>query len=420
MNHINKLCTEIRDFLTMISKDEPLSVDLRSSLAIKTYGNQTYCLVENELTKYNEIISNILRYSNYNARFCRNFIESKLDNLISEVITDETRIKELVQNLFDILDESQFANSVYLPINGIKSTISPLQLGPYIFIQNPENTIEQDLLSQIESLFPSSKTGVASQIKMNIMEEYSGKFVLELAVDADSSKAVELAILKGNIILNILKLYLPCHILVNNLIDCAIGGRPLNYVDKWLIIDRKNNSLHFSSSMRGSILPLELNETNVELIRQGKIEKILSLVGSHKKNKFEEALLRAIDWYIDAGSKVRKSDKLLSLAICLECVMTAKGSGAIKDSITENVAVLLGGNLVDRKNTKAALNKLFAERNKIAHGSSLNEAEENLLKYFELVRGVILELVDFIGEVDSLEDIHSKFEDQRLSPKNIE
>lgn len=417
MKEINKICTQIRNFLTLISRDEPLSFDLTSNMALKTYGNQNFCLVEGNLDIYNEIVSNILQYKENRKRFCKKFIEFKLDNLIPDLMKLETKIDELVKNFLDDLDKTHFSNKVYLPINGIKSKISPLQLGSYKFSQNPESTIEPNLLSQIDSLLQSLPPGIAPPIRKGIMEEYSGKFVLELVVDADSSKAVELAVLKGNVILNILKLYLPGHIMVKNSINWAVGGRPLTYIDRSLVIDPQNNSFNFSSSVQGSIFPLQLDEKNVEHIRHYKIDKILTLVESQKKNKFEEALLRAIDWYVDACSKERICDKILSLAICIECIMTSKGGAAIKDSITENVAVLVGGNLAGIKDTKATLNKLYAERNKIAHGSSLNETEENLLKYFLLVREVIFRLVDYIGMVDTLDDIHSKLEDQRLSPK---
>lgn len=382
-------------------------------------GNEVFFFDQQMQVELRKIIHEIARYKQLGLRLSESYIEKEFDKSLANILSNRENIKNEVGTLLSRLVSLKFKSRVFLPISGIESKEEIFSLGPYQFIQNPPGWLSPMILSFLDQVKPKEATDEPIDQKRFveiIARNITGKLTLVVDIDVEPDKAVEIAKREGETIINILKLYLNPRHLVRNLSNLCLGGQPLNRVDSVLVFDTLNTSVVHQSRLVGAIEEIVLTQEIIDDFKNRGIDKLLQTIRTRTKSDFNDKLLRSILWYIEGSFKERQSDQILSLVVALECVMKPRSTMAIKDSIVENVAVLIGNDLAERKQIIKELKELIDLRNGVAHGSgTIDISEVKMAKFNNLVERLIFRLIDFIGKVKSMEEVHVELTDRRLS-----
>ena len=412
-NLIESFVIELTDYNSKQSSD-------KTSLALRQIGRQGFYFNREMEDHFSEIIEEIAKYQNLGLKLSNSFIEKEFINSLERILSDTESLKIGMEDLLKRLISLTFSSRVFLPISGLKSEMETFKLGPYQFLQNPPSYLSSEILSFLDQIKPKDVTGKPIEQKRFVelvSGNIPGKLTLVVDIDVEPDKAVEIATREGQTIVSILKLYLNPRHLVRNLSKLYLGGQPLNHVDSVLVFDTLNTGVRHQSRLVGAIEEIVLTQEIIDDFKRHGIDKLLQIIRTRTKNDFNDKLLRSILWYTEGCFKERQSDQILSLVVALECVMKPRSTMAIKDSIVENVAVLIGNDLVERKQIIKELKELIDLRNGVAHGSgTMDISDAKMTKFNNLVERLIFRLIDFIGKVKSMEEVHVELTNERLTP----
>lgn len=411
----------VESFISMLIEENSKKPSDNFPSGFRQIGNEGFYFNQLMQVEFRKIIHEIARYRQLGLKLSDSYIEKEFDNSLANILSNRENIKIELETLLSRLVSLKFKSRVFLPISGIETKEEIFSLGPYQFIQNPPGWLSPMILSFLDQVKPKEVTGEPIDQKRFveiIAGNITGKLTLVIDLDCEPSKATQMANNEGKTIINILKLYYNPRYLLHNLSNLYIGGQPLNYIDSILVFDVLNLGVSHKSQLIGAIQPLELTKSTIEKLQKNGIDQLLGLIRTNTKNDFNERLLRSIQWYIEGSFKERQYDQILSQVIALECIMKPRNTMGIKDSMLENVALLIGNNLEERKNIMKELKDLIDLRNEVSHGSKSKEITDDKLDRINgLVRSVIFRLIDFIGKMNSMDDLHTELTNKRLSVK---
>lgn len=408
----------VESFISILTEENGQDLSDNISFEIRQIGKLGFYFNQKMVVHFSEIIEGIAKYQNLGLKLSNSFIEKEFNKTLEKILSDTDSLKIEIEDLLKRLVSLNFKSRVFLPITGLKSEMETFKLGPYQFIQTPPGSLSPEILSFLDQLEPKEVTGkpidqkrFVELVSRNIL----GKLTLVVDIDVESDKAVEIANREGQTIINILKLYLNPRYLVRNLSNLHLGGHPLNHVDSVLVFDTLNKGVSHQSRLVGAIQEIVLTQDIIDDFKRHGIDKLLDIITTRNKIDFNDKLLRSILWYIEGSFKERQSDQILSLVVALECVMKPRSTMAIKDSIVENVAVLIGNDLAERKQIIKELKELIDLRNGVAHGSgTMDISDAKIAMFNNLVERVIFRLIDFIDKVKSMEEVHNELANRRL------
>lgn len=410
----------VESLLSMLSEENDQDLSENISFEIRQIGKLGFYFDQRMVIHFSAIIEEIAKYHKLGLRLSNSFIEKEFNKSLERIISDTDSLKIEIEDLLKKLVSLNFKSRVFLPITGLKSEMETFKLGPYQFIQNPPGSLSPEILSFLDQLEPKEVTGKPIDQKRFVelvSGNIPGKLTLVVDIDVEPDKAVEIANREGRTIINILKLYLNPRHLVRNLSNIYLGGQPLNHVDSLLVFDTLNTAVSSQSHLVGAIEEIVLNQKIIDGLKRLEIDKLMNIVSTRNKSDFNDKLLRSILWYIEGSFKERQTDQILSLVIALECVMKPRNTMGIKDSTVENVAVLIGSDLAERKKIIKELKELIDSRNGVAHGSgTMDISEAKMAKFNNLVKRMIFRLIDYIDKVKSMEEVHNDLTNRRLNP----
>ncbi|MEJ7838930.1 MAG: hypothetical protein WKF81_08945 [Thermomicrobiales bacterium] len=134
----------------------------------------------------------------------------------------------------------------------------------------------------------------------------------------------------------------------------------------------------------------------------------------------EDSLLLAVHWFASSQTQVELENRLLNLVTCLEALFGPRGGIAIKTSVAEATAIVVGSNLDERLDIKRFIVNAYDARSEISHGGKKAVSVALVSELRSICARVITTLVHWTTRLDTQVQLHSWLERQRLSGQSSE
>ena len=129
---------------------------------------------------------------------------------------------------------------------------------------------------------------------------------------------------------------------------------------------------------------LELNEVRMEQMRAFGLAPLINALNKTDadRTEFEAYLIRSMHWIADAERQERSENKITSYVTSIEMFFATKHEPLTRD-VTEGTAMMLGGDVANRKNIMKRMGDFYEMRSGVSHAGAATIDEDDV---FELKR----------------------------------
>lgn len=290
----------------------------------------------------------------------------KAFNLNISCTQDDLRIDEIINDLKQKITAKRISYLCCIPVCGMKDKGLPFSLGEVEFVVF-DAFIENKYRKNIENHTVQKELKLEA-FKEKIDRHFYGNIYALVSVnakDSDSAQVLSIKKLRGVIdILNFFSDLVPYNpnafiYLKGDMEPCCLESIILNQEDGGSYSIKINN-----------IGPLQKSEITKILELQENIgfDYIINLLNKNNLNKFEQALITAIQWAGRAVVANRREDSFLLFAIALESIILVDNPGnELSYRLRIRIAHLITNNLKDRHEVMNTVKEHYNLRSKLVH-----------------------------------------------------
>ena len=332
-------------------------------------------------------------------------------------ISEDLRISEILQDLKQKITAKRITYRCYIPICGISEGGLPLSIGQIEFI------VFDDLLvnnfQERVAKHPIEKEAKWEMLKNNIDTNFYKKVFSVVTVEAkDNESAQVIAIKKTRKILDILNFFSALVPYNPNAWAYLSGDSGSHWFETIILNENDGVSLNIGRKRLGSLQKLEIPRIIESDVKDNiGFSHINNLLKKNNLNKFEQALITAIQWIGRAVIANRREDAFLFYAIALESIVLVDNEKAeLSYRLRIRIAHLITSTPKNRKEVVNAVRELYNLRSKLVHDGKyqITDLELNSMKSIS-IRCIQRLCIDPIFQnITSPEDFSDWLEDQIL------
>lgn len=371
-----------------------------------------FSLANGALDLWDNIIKDLLIINRWNAKFSEKYLDKKLQEIMNKIIKDGDSRKalEYFNQLVDDYEQYSKIHILYLPLFGIEMVEKPIKLGNVVLKRMDDNSIEE-LESRIEKTVNQSlntdeeKQMFVEQENENLNKFLRNKVCAIIEVTAEPDRALEIAETEAERTIDLLRYAIPAIYSPSKNVAVGLQGE-YSYQTRYtpiFAIDGKSFSC--INSVVGPLFPLELSDTNVRHMRNIGVFTLGEIMEKKQPSKFEEELLKGIEWFSRAQTQSEPKNKLLNLITVLETFLTPGQNDPIQKSIAEGVAILLGKDAVGRKKIMKRIKEFYGARSKLSHGHSKEILDTDVRELSNIAGLLIMRLTELRNQFVSKNEL---------------
>jgi Apea-like HEPN len=391
---------------------------------ILTEGNFVLSIEQQE--KYNKMVQNLLQKDGFRDKYSEKFLKEKLDLIFinSLNVPEDTITRQAVSNMFSEFENFSTKNTVLIPIIGLEIPEKPIFLGSGK-LKRVDEAFFKSILRDFKKLILGTKNSEEDKnYYYKIMESSLRRIplnssVFELSVVAEPERAVEIAQIELGSIIDVIKFSIPLTQPDGWNVNIGLYGEIIHGVRDSYIISSDKQNFHLNQTRLGPLKNFVLDKITIQLMRKRGAFKILKLLQSppEKLTEIEESIIIATHWLADAQTQKRKENAFLSLAICLESLLSQdpeKSAISVSNSIAEGVSFLFTKSLDERKEAKRRVKDLYAKRSAVAHGrvSAIPDSDFNELK--QMAYSCVIKILSLTKKYKKRDELFAHIEDLRM------
>ena len=406
-------------------------------------------LDDTDIKEFNKAMDKIREDEFIRYNFTEKFIESKLEEIISEAFKlpqnkREQFIKNELQQLKSYLKKEINEWFFIVPIENL-SVKRKFSVGDVVFYKINRYR-KRKLKNLMEKIIKDNKNYTKKQKKefLKTQEKYiinplEGVTCAEVKVRGVIDSAQQTVLHKIRLALSILKLYSYYN---DDSYKRYFGivGEVIRHTDRVIIRypeDQKNINPLFEKV--GYLFEYELDKNRIKFMKKNGFDKLNKILKKQNPTEFESRLLTSIYWFGKAMNiqvthdkqaiyekKKKKHENLeyfsigerfLKLFISLECLLIFDENEPITNNISERCALLLVKKYEDRKKIKNKIKDLYKLRSKIVHHGEVFIPKNDLVYLTDIVQAVIITLIKLKDKFNfrTKEDLREYFERVKLS-----
>lgn len=360
---------------------------------------------------FNKALYEILKAPEINDTFTIEELNDLLikffqDKEIGKILPEGKIIKSLINEFLVFLDKQLQENkdkkhSFIFPIENLKINENRWRLGQVVFLS----------YSGYKTLIEEIRKPELQEKNYLFFREINERSVFALAEAGGSNKkAKEKVVNKVNEAIDILRLYFTNW---QGHIRTQIGrkGELALFTEEFLSFNKDEVFRSSGWAGAGYPIPCEINQNILDIFEFYKFSKVDTILNkaTEKRNAFEKRLIEAIRWFGYGVVSPNNNHRIIMYITALETILGTKDTEtykdkSISDAIGEKGAFILGYNCETRFDIKNRLKRLYDYRSKILHQGKLEDDEVKVAELEKLTSGILLRLIDFSTEFNSMED----------------
>lgn len=390
---------------------------------ILSYEGNAIILHDKIANDYDELINSLLKNEEYSSKFSEKFLNKKIQQIVIKYDTElnEQGLKRNIEELFVELDTYDREFNILVPIRGVVVQNPKTEIGNTTLFLADESFLKEldNRFSRIISTGKHSEEERHALLNMwrDQLRPQINTILVSHIIVAEPDRAKELAIMKTNQILEVIRLAIILFYSDGIKRNVTIDGEYLRSGRVLQIFETNDFSFTIPSELVGWQVPVELTEENLEKLYNSNISKLIEIISKNHNelNDFEKKILKAVHWYSLATLHIDSENKLLNLITALESVFTVKERGPISSFVPEAVAIILANTLEARKSIKKRINEFYKQRNKITHSGKVSILEQDTNALESFVFTTLDSLLADLGKFSTTDELWEWIEDQRLS-----
>ncbi|WP_339383180.1 hypothetical protein [Phormidium tenue] len=422
---IDESFQEIRSLIDFLKSRTEAPTEKILSLYFERHELGSLHLDYEEASRYHKCLRNLIKNSVKDNDLSLKKVENAFQETLLKAlcvntssISEDLRISEILQNLKQKITAKRITYRCYIPICGISERGLPLSIGQIEFI------VFDDLLvnhfQEIVAKHPIQKEDKWKTLKNNIDTSFYEKVFSVVTVEAkDYESAQVIAIKKTRKILDILNFF-SALVPYNPDAWAYLSGDSGSHLFETIILNEDDGvSLNIGRKRLGSLQKLEILRI-IESDEKDNIgfSHINNLLKKNNLNKFEQALITAIQWIGRAVIANRREDAFLFYAIALESIVLVDNEKAeLSYRLRIRIAHLITSNPKNRKEVVNAVRELYNLRSKLVHDGKyeITDLELNSMKFISIRCIQRLCIDPRFQNITSPEDFSDWLEDQILA-----
>jgi len=352
-----------------------------------------------------------LKSSNSGKLISDHELETQLDRFLIglKYASDQTKVKPEIDKhivaLFDILKKMKSTKYLFLiPVMNLRLATN-IEIADSLLV-----TLNAQFLSSLESKY-SIKFGIdrgpSQALEELTKENETQTFAIVVAEAPDNKRALELAFLKAETCLNVLRLYYSdASFVVRDEFKKSIN-RELVHFD----LDERTYGESLSAVNLVANIPTTIDQNAIDKIRAG-LEVINDLLGKRgdELTPLQKDLLTALLWFGTAVKEDQRTMKFLQSITALEALLIPDGGTGKQEIIAKRFASIAYAPGSDSEKREAYLDmrNLYEIRNSIIHSGEGYVYEDDLAKVMYWVQATIQIILHHARKFATLKDLMSK------------
>lgn len=281
---------------------------------------------------------------------------------------EDSRINEILEALKRKLTANRIPYRCFIPVCGIKEEGLPFSIGKVEFSVFDDLLVDQ--FKKIVSKHTIQKDFKWNGLKEDINRSFYKKICSLVIVEAKDYEAAQIiAIKKLRRILDILNFF-SALTLFNSNAWIYLPGDLEPYLFEAMILNEDDGASYNTASKRiGPLQELEISQI-IESNKSNDIgfDYVISLLQKSSLNKFEKALITAIQWAGRAVVSNRREDAFLLYAIALESIILVDNPNAeLSYRLRIRIAHLIARKPENRSEVANTVKELYNLRSKLVH-----------------------------------------------------
>lgn len=342
------------------------------------------------------------------------------DNVSSQELDE--RIRQLIQSLRDSLQKW----TIYIPLDGIVlKGLDSIEVGRTIIHSNASKSslLRSQMLDSVDS------KDAADEAKLNceliIQRCYDDAFLsdnslAEVVIEAEQSRAHELAAYEIEMALNLLRCYTSVIHSGDLRPKMSLPESAESGVRICVMLESEKNEYRIESRYVNTAGTYDLSESNILHLRD--YCAFNELCEALKKNspdrsELENVLVTAIRWLGQGVASSEQPEKVLCYAIALERMMTSDNEEHIdiSDRLARRLAFLLGDTYDRRYEIWILAKRLYGLRSKVAHAGRTDFATNDIKLLERYALSALIKLGLHLSEWDTHQDFINWTRQQEFS-----
>ena len=422
---IDESLQEIRSLIDFLNSRTEVSEEKTLSLYFEHHGLGSLHLDYEEASHYHKCLRNLIKISVKDDDLSLKTVEKAFQEALLKAlclntssIPEDARISGILEDLKKKITAKRITYRCYIPICGINEGGLPLSIGQIEFI------VFDDLLvnnfQEIVAKHPIQKEAKWETLKNNIDTNFYKKVFSVVTVEAkDYESAQVIAIKKTRKILDILNFFSALVPYNPDAWAYLSGDSEARWFETIILNEDDAISFNIVRKRIGALQKLEILRI-IESDAKNNIgfSHIVNLLKKNNLNKFEQALITAIQWAGRAIIANRREEAFLLYAIALESIVLVDNENAeLSYRLRVRIAHLITSNPKNRKEVVNTVRELYNLRSKIVHDGKyeITNLELDSMKSIS-IRCIQRLCVDpLFQNMTSPEDFSNWLEDQILA-----
>jgi hypothetical protein len=381
---------------------EPLTLENATTKGM-WYGPRGFFILPSEPNReYHQFITDILRHSDWEQKFSRQYLNARLRPVLEEYnLAGEAAARVALQSLVDHLAAFSEAHTVYLPLLGVTMDDAPRrELGGIIL-----HRATDDFLKSITT--PETKAYIKRQTETFVWTE--------ITIIAEPHRAATRAEEACQPLIDVMRFWMACMAPPGT--PCAIGLQGDIITAERPRIITNDQAQHCYDPHPSRVIPgLPLTDHTMNLLQTAHIDDlaVLTTTPIAQQSQFTKLLLHALHLFGNATTAALQTDRFMHLIMTLEAFLTV-GDAPISQSVAEGVVIFLAVPVAERVRLKKELQRFYKLRSKLAHGEQTSVPPTDLYTLEDLTRTFLLAMIQHRNAYASKEGYLAALEARRLS-----
>ncbi|HPT25281.1 MAG TPA: HEPN domain-containing protein [Bryobacteraceae bacterium] len=364
-------------------------------------------LLDDHADKYVSLVQELLRTEQWERKFTRHFVSSRLGKvLVMQATGDSAQAKLMWADLIGEVEAFDLKFTVYIPVSGLDLKVPVLRLAGVDFI-----SISDTLRSEFKSTF-----AFAAEKEL---EQMSRVWASCVAV-AEPTRAFEFAEQRVRRALDLFRYAM----LIGSKrqqplrrLGVSLQGEMIQSTRTSLAACSTPHRNTYRTVALGPRQGLLVDEETIHVFSEIGLYEIAELLEREAGglSDFEAALLRAVHWLANAQTQIEPESELLSLSTGLEALFTRADGSPITSTLAEGIAFVLGGDLKSRLAIKKRVSALYGRRSAVSHGGRTAVDETELSELTDIASNVVRQLCLRRCEFQTRAQLHDWIEKMKMA-----
>jgi hypothetical protein len=289
-------------------------------------------------------LNRLKRFLLVENRWNDKFSEEHLKSLIAEMLIEAHKAKlrewpvPKLDALIDAYDSFHEANTVYVPLEGLRLELEPLEFGPVLLRTVDRAVIMAEMRQDARDALTRSGLQWPTDIP-----DVCGVYTIV----AEPRRAAERAVEETRRVLDLLRYCLSSVCPEWSQVRVGFKGELRGWAERWFAVSRVQGSFSANQQPQQPKPELTLNQDTLQELQSIGAMTVARILKkkADETTPFEQIVVRAIHWFAMSQADQEPENQVLNLITCLETFFTANNQDPIVNTVAEGVAFTLASML---------------------------------------------------------------------------